>query len=286
MSDNTENKTNMNPNDTNEFEAFVQVVKTLRGPNGCPWDKEQTHKSLTPYVLEEAHELCQAIDTEDDRDIKEELGDLLLQVVLHSQVAHDRQAFDINSVIKTIREKMIRRHPHVFDPDFKYEFPKSQISSQEVVDRWDLIKQQEKSKESESSSSLKSPFENIPVALSALIRSQKIGAKTIRYNFDWSQPEEVIAKIDEELEELKAAVKSRSQKEIEHEMGDLLFSIAQLARHLKLDAEQSLRLTNLRFEKRFLRMRELAHEEGLEFESLSLPELEKLWKKSKLEERS
>lgn len=280
------------PKPESEFLAFVEVVKALRGPNGCPWDKEQTHKSLTPYALEEAHELCHAIDTENDSDIKEELGDLLLQVVLHAQLAQERGAFDITEVTQTIREKMIRRHPHVFPSENEDGATATKITSQEVITQWDKIKALEKNQSDPSQGTkLKSPFEGIPLTLSALIRSQKIGAKTIRYNFDWSHPEEVLAKIEEELQELKEAFLARSGQPdamaaIEHEMGDLLFSIAQLGRHLKLDAEQSLRLTNLRFEKRFLRMRELAQERGQDFESLPLSELETLWKQAKTEERN
>lgn len=283
------------PENYRKFESLVDIVKSLRGPEGCPWDKEQTHASLTRYAIEEAFELSEAIDSGYLDEIQEELGDLLLQVVLHAEIARQNKTFDISDVIETIGQKMVRRHPHVFG-DTKVS------GSAEVLVNWQKIKDQEK-----ASASRQIHF-NVPVAMPALIRSQKIGEKTKKYRFDWPHIKDVIAKVDEELAELKEAIANAvvpetsltsiplhsnsgsrvSQKvfghEVGHELGDLLFSIAQLARHLDLDSEQCLRQTNTRFEQRFLTMQKLAFEQGLEFESLLESQLEELWSQAKKSE--
>jgi tetrapyrrole methylase family protein/MazG family protein len=271
------------PVNTSEFQALVQVVEALRGPNGCPWDKEQTHQTLTQYALEEAHELAEAIDLGHKESICEELGDLLLQVVLHSEIARQSGSFTIQDVIQGITGKMIRRHPHVFsDTQVK--------DSTEVLANWGKIKDQEKKEKIQRTPADKeSPFASIPVSLPALLRSQKIGAKTVRMNFDWSDPWQVVEKIDEELAELKEALRSQPDKpqdisipdERQKELGDLLFSVVQLARHLDFDAEQSLRLTNKKFERRFLKMRELVENDGKVFADQTTPELEPYWLKAK-----
>lgn len=260
------------PENLREFDSFVRVVELLRGPDGCPWDKEQTHQSLTRNLLEECFELAEALDAQDIEHIKEELGDVLLQVVLHSQIARESEHFNIKDVIETISSKMIRRHPHVFSD--------VEVSdSDEVLENWAKIKAEEKKSQPKSNS----PFD-IPVHLPALLRSQKIGSKTKKYNFDWNQPEQVLEKIEEELAEVKEAIAQKSIEEQSKEVGDLLFSVAQLARHLKIDAEQSLRQTNQRFESRFRKMQYLAKQEDKDFSDLSSEELEAYWQQAKRSE--
>jgi tetrapyrrole methylase family protein / MazG family protein len=268
------------PNNYRDFKSFVEIVQALRGPDGCPWDKEQTHETLTQYAIEETYELVEAIEKKSLTDMREELGDVLLQVVLHSEIARQNGHFDINDVIESIGTKMVRRHPHVFaDGDAK--------TSSEVKSRWDEIKAAEKKSRSgdksevEKNAAVKNPFSNLPKSLPALQRSQKIGSKTVRFNFDWSQPSEVLAKLDEEITELKEAIESKSLNEQKKELGDVLFTVAQLARHLNLDAEQSLRDGNSKFETRFLKMRQLVEADKKDFGSLATNELEVYWQKAK-----
>lgn len=268
------------PSDLRSFQALVQVVAALRGPDGCPWDKEQTHQTLTRYAIEETHELVEAIETASPTDVCEELGDVLLQVVLHAEIARQAGQFDILDVIEGISKKMVRRHPHVFEQE------SDSISaghggaktSAEVLKKWDELKAREKQK---AEASELDPFASIPKALPALMRSQKIGAKTVRFNFDWQNPEEVLAKLDEEIAELKEAVSSGNRAHASQELGDVLFTVAQLARHLELDSEQSLRGTNHKFETRFKQMRKLIAEDGKKIEDLKIHELEPYWQKAK-----
>lgn len=258
------------PENIKEFSALVRVVEALRGPKGCPWDREQTHATLTQYAIEEAHELAEAIETGDTQDLVEELGDVLLQVVLHAEIARQEQSFDIHNVIETLNEKMIRRHPHVFS--------NTKVGgSKDVVQNWEKIKAGEKeNKEKKSSEDF-----GVPITIPALQRAHKIGEKTKRLNFDWSTPNEVLDKVEEELAELKEAIGEGSEKNIRHELGDLLFSIAQLGRHLGVEPEQSLRQTNQRFGRRFATMLEIAKNENLDFTKLETDELEELWQKAK-----
>jgi tetrapyrrole methylase family protein / MazG family protein len=255
------------PKILNRFESLVEVVAHLRGPEGCPWDKEQTLRTLTQYAIEEAHEFAEAVDKNDIPGTVEELGDLLLQVILNAEIAKQEGKFTLADVISGITEKMIRRHPHVFG-DVKVD------DSRQVLENWSHLKEKEKAKET-------NPFASIPKAIPALIRAQKIGAKTVRFNFDWSKPEEVIAKLDEEVQELKYAIKKQTLEEQQLELGDVLFTVVQLARHLNFDAEQALRLTNQKFENRFVKMREIVANENRNFSDLTIAELENYWQKAK-----
>jgi tetrapyrrole methylase family protein / MazG family protein len=257
------------PEITNEFESLVGVVEALRGPEGCPWDKEQTIRTLTQYAIEEAHEFAEAVDKNDMPGVVEELGDMLLQVVLNAEIGKQEKKFTLKDVIAGITEKMIRRHPHVFG-DVKV------TDSRHVLENWSKQKEEEKAKLKEQN-----PFSSIPTAIPALIRAQKIGAKTVRMNFDWSKPEEVLRKLDEEVQELKDAIKNESLEAQQLELGDVLFTVVQLARHLNFDAEQALRLTNEKFERRFIRMREIVSSEKKNFDDLTVSELEKYWQKAK-----
>lgn len=250
-----------------ETQSFIEIVATLRGPQGCPWDKEQTHQSLAPYAVEEVHELIEALESGDDNKTKEELGDVLFQVVLHAQLASEREAFSFADVVKTVREKMIRRHPHVFG-DVKAETP------QKVVENWEALKRQEKSG---------APQKNldVPVTLPALQRAAKIGQRTHKLKFDWENAEQVWEKVREEMGELEEALDSEKEEAIFHEIGDMLFSLAQLSRHLGRDPEQILREGNRRFESRFEKMMELAHSRGLDWDRLSNDDKEQLWNSAK-----
>jgi tetrapyrrole methylase family protein / MazG family protein len=267
------------PSDLEKFDSLLKIIEALRGPEGCPWDKEQTHRSLTPYAIEEAHELAEAIESGDDQELVGELGDLLLQVVLHAEIGRQSGQFDISDVIRSISEKMVRRHPHVFS-NAKVK------DSAEVLANWSELKAQEKSAAKDSPS--KERFD-ISLAMPSLSRAHKIGDKTARLRFDWPGAAEVMAKVEEELEELRAElptaagpVAPETKQALEHEIGDLLFSVTQLARHLGLEAEQCLRTTNARFEKRFFTMRQMIAESGRQYDSLSEAELEGAWQAVKI----
>lgn len=283
------------------WQTLLEIIAALRAPDGCPWDLEQTHRSLAPYAIEEAYELAEAIETGDDEEIVQELGDVLLQVVLHAQIASETKRFAIGDVIRAISEKMIRRHPHVFGPEAD-----AKITSEQVLERWQEIKKSERQKtDGEVSPKVeKSSFKfDVPVALPALMRASKIGEKTSRLRFDWPNWQGVLTKVDEELNEVKVALKESSsavfvpkdgpetgisRDPVACEIGDLLFSVAQLARHRGLDPEQCLRDTNARFERRFAILQNLATNraaaDGRNWESRSQEELENLWQLAKAEE--
>ncbi|MCB0406940.1 MAG: nucleoside triphosphate pyrophosphohydrolase [Bdellovibrionales bacterium] len=245
-----------------EFQSLVKIIETLRGPQGCPWDKQQTHSSLTRFAIEEAHELAEAIDHAQSQAIKEELGDLLLQVVLHAEIARQENTFTIEDVIETLSEKMLRRHPHVFGNA-------SAGSAEDVKKNWESIKQKEKDDKEFSF--------GLPSHLPALIASFKIGEKTKKYNFDWSEITPVLEKVEEELSELREAIQNQDRENMQEELGDILFSVAQVARHLDIDPEQALRKTNKKFETRFQKMVDWARMQNLDFKSLSPEKLEELW---------
>lgn len=256
------------PKDLRAFTSLLEVMKALRGPDGCPWDKEQNHRSLAPYAIEEAHELAEAIESGDEAELVSELGDVLLQVALHSEIARQEGRFDIYDVIATLNEKMVRRHPHVF-------------SDTEVSGIDDVWANWKKIKEVEKTGKEKVDGFDIPINLPALTRASKIGNKTKGFRFDWENAEQVLMKVEEEIAELKEAIRSGKADEKEHELGDILFSVAQVGRHLKIEPEQALRVANQRFEKRFFKMKELAQAQNKNFSNLSSDELESFWKQVK-----
>ena len=280
------------PKDLEKFESLMKIVADLRGPEGCPWDKEQDHKTLAPYTIEESYELVEALEVRDDQKIKEELGDVLFQVALHTQLASERKAFTIQDVLSTLNEKMIRRHPHVFS-DVKVS------GTEEVWKNWEQIKRAEKK-------NFIKPID-IPEVLPALQRSYKIGVKTQKAGFDWANPNEVLLKVKEELSEVEVELKSfviephvslnnsenkvlgnkvekiSSSDRLEEEIGDLLFSVAQLARHCGFEPEQSLRKANRKFLSRYEAMHKICAQKNISFDSLSLEEKEKLWVEVKLQ---
>jgi len=246
-----------------KFDELVKIMATLRSEKGCPWDRVQTHDTLKRYLLEETYELIEAIENQDLKAMKEELGDLLLQIVFHSQIAKEKGNFDINDVIETIIQKMIGRHPHVFgEADFK--------TPEEVLSQWDDRKKEEGKLH-------ESILEGIPSALPALLRAYKIQSRVSKVGFDWETVYGVIDKIKEELKEVEEAVKSGEKTKIEEEIGDLLFSIVNLARFLRIDPETALRKTNRKFEERFKKLEKIAKERGKSLKDITLKEMDSLW---------
>lgn len=250
--------------------SLVQIVAALRGPDGCPWDREQTHESLTPYAIEEVSELVEAIESGDDAKTKDELGDVLLQIALHAQLAEERGAFNFADVVANLNEKMVRRHPHVFS-DVTAE------TSGEVVQNWEQIKKAEKAARGDSSGKLL----DVPLALPALQRAAKIGARTNKLKFDWQNVEQVMEKVREEVAEFEEALDEDVHEAIVHELGDVLFSLAQASRHLGQDPEQCLRQANRRFETRFETMMTIAAEKNWTWADLSNEQKETLWSEAK-----
>lgn len=241
----------------------------LRGPEGCPWDQEQTHQSILPQLIEETYEFIDAVEKKNDPHIREELGDLLLHFVFHAQMAHDRKAFDVEEVINGLCEKLVRRHPHVFgDISVK--------NSGEVIENWDTIKANEK-KNHDGTSLL----DSVPQSLPALAQAFKLSKKVAKVGFDWNHPDDVLKKIEEEIGELREALKSKNQTEIENEMGDLLFSISNWCRFLKIDPETALRHTNSRFRNRFSDMEKNILATKTDMKKLSSTEWDQLWKQAK-----
>lgn len=248
-----------------ELERLVDIVATLRSENGCQWDREQTHKSLRPNMLEEAYEAVDAIDEGDILNLREELGDVLLQVVLHSQIAKDEGEFDIEDVAKELADKLIHRHPHVFG-DTKVK------STQDILDNWDKLKQEEKKDR-------KSVLDGITKSQSALMSAQKISKKVVKVGFEWDSVESLKECIKSEYKEFEEAVLSGNKDKMEDEMGDIFFATVNLARWYKIDAEQALLTANRKFIKRFKKMEELAVKP---LEEYSLEEYDKLWKQAKM----
>lgn len=240
------------------------IVACLRAPEGCPWDREQTHVTLRSGLLEEAYEVVAAINNADDANLREELGDLLLQSVFHAQIAAEEGRFDFDHVAREIVEKLIRRHPHVFGED-------SCADSDEVLRKWDEIKRAEKGGAAESA------LDGIPSGLPALLQAQKVQKKAAKVGFDWTEVTPVLAKIREEIAEIEAELAAGDVRRIEDEVGDLLFSVVNLARKLKLDAETALHGATAKFSARFREVEILARDRSLALDTLSLPELDALW---------
>ena len=254
------------------FKALVEVIAILRSENGCPWDREQTHTSLKSTLLEETYETVEAIDSGEPEKLKEELGDLLLNIMLQAQIASEQQHFDIYDVIDTLTEKLIRRHPHVFgDVDVE--------NAGDVVKNWEEIKKQEAGYEDR-----KSVLDGIPIALPALLRAQKIQKRAARVGFDWDDISDVVDKVDEELVEMKECLQNGDDA-VEMEIGDLLFAIVNLCRFVELQAEETLRKSNRKFISRFKRMEDELAKRGKTLEDQSLEELDKIWEKVKKDER-
>ncbi|NPV06471.1 MAG: nucleoside triphosphate pyrophosphohydrolase [Anaerolineae bacterium] len=251
------------------LESFQDTVARLRSPSGCPWDREQTHQSLRETLLEEAYEVLEALDSQDPQQLRVELGDLLMQICMHAQIATEEGFFTIYDVVAAIDEKIRRRHPHVFGDT-------TVSDSEEVLRHWEEIKRSERGEEDS-----RSLLAGVPSGLPALAQANAYQKRVARVGFDWRQAEGVWNKVGEEIAELRRAL----PEEREAEFGDLLFTLVNLARHLTVDAETALRQANARFRRRFERMQELAAERGLELARLSLEEQDRLWDEAKREER-
>ncbi|MBP1932473.1 nucleoside triphosphate pyrophosphohydrolase [Ammoniphilus resinae] len=254
-----------------QFTTLRDIIAILRGPEGCPWDKEQTHQSIRKNLIEETYEVAEAIDLEEPDALCEELGDLLMQVMLHGQIAEDEGDFNVEDIIQVLNEKLIRRHPHVFGE-------REAETSQEVVKNWEEIKAQEK-RDKGIDPTKQSLLSGVPKDLPALMTAYKLSKKAAKVGFDWDQLQDVYAKIEEELSEVKEA---KGSEEIKEELGDLLFAVANLARFLKIDAEEALALTNLKFKRRFHFIEEHLQKP---LEEATLDEMEWLWQEAKKKER-
>jgi ATP diphosphatase len=264
-----------------DIQRLIEIMAALRTPKtGCPWDLEQTFATIAPYTIEEAYEVADAIARNDREDLCDELGDLLLQVVFHAQMAEEEGAFAFGDVVQAITEKMIRRHPHVFaDGDGR--------TADVVKGQWDRIKAAERAaKAGNGEPRQQSALDGVPVALPALTRALKLQAKASRVGFDWNDPHAVLAKIREETDEIEAALATGSKEEIAGEIGDLLFAVTNLARHIDADPEDSLRGTNRKFERRFAWIEDVLARQGLKPEDSCLDELDALWNAAKAAERA
>jgi len=257
------------------FEELVQVMQTLHAPGGCPWDREQTHKSLKPYFVEEVYEALEAIDSGSDDDLKEELGDVLLQVVFHAEIADSEGRFNADDVIRVIVEKLKRRHPHVYG-DVKVD------GSGQVIKNWEEIKRAEKREKGGGTGSV---LDGLPADLPALIKARRIQEKVSRVGFDWEHAEDVMMKVDEELGELKEAHDNRDQAAVEEELGDLLFAVANLARFVSVCPEDALRKTIDKFQRRFQYIESELPKRGKKLGEASLEEMDELWEEVKRTEK-
>jgi MazG family protein len=248
----------------------------LRGPDGCPWDREQTHESLLPALIEEAYEVAGAVRANDTVNFREELGDLLLLILMNAEIASESGRFEINGVLKDVTEKLIRRHPHVFGTS-------EARDSGAVLKQWESIKRDERRQKSDhgGGKAQEHYLSDLPVAFPALMRAQKAQSKVARVNFDWIHPGDVIAKIEEEIRELKQAISQQDRKSIEEEIGDLLFAAVNLARKFKFDAESALQQATDKFVARFNRLEDELQSQGKRLGDVGLPELDKIWNQVK-----
>lgn len=248
-----------------KFEDLIRIMKVLRSPNGCPWDREQDHKSIRRDFIEETYEAVEAIDTDDTELLKEELGDVLLQVVFHSEIESEKGSFNIDDVCDGICKKLIIRHPHVFgDVEAK--------TTDKVLENWDKIKMQTKFQKTVTDT-----MNSVSKALPSLIRSEKIQKKAAKIGFDWENVNGAFDKVSEELDELKEAVAKGDKQNMSEELGDLLFSVVNVSRFIKVDPEKALYDACDKFTGRFSKLEQLAAQRGVSIESASLAELDSLW---------
>lgn len=256
-----------------EFEDLLTVMTILRSDQGCPWDREQTHESIKMDTIEEAYELVEAINNEDHENIKEELGDLLLHVAFHSQIAKDEKRYSVDDVIQGIVTKMIRRHPHVFSNT-------TANNSEEVLVNWESIKEVEK-----KNPSISEEMDMVPKALPALIRARKVQKKAAKVGFDFEDGKEAFKKVHEEVAELEEAMDSGNQAHIDEEYGDLLFAIVNISRFFGLNAEMSLTNATEKFINRFRDVEEQANSQGKKLSEMTLKEMDQLWNKCKTNQK-
>lgn len=253
-----------------DLAALLDIMAQLRDPeSGCPWDKEQTFASIVPSTIEECYELADAISKGDMPHVKEELGDVLFQVVFYSQLGQEQGEFDFHSVVDALAAKLVRRHPHVFGDV-------EASNTADVKNRWEAIKQAERAEKQQTRL-----LDDIPIALPAMTRAVKLQKRTARVGFDWNNWADVLPKIDEERQELQEALEQEDRSAIEHELGDMLFALTNLARKLKLDPETCLRKTNERFEARFNHLEDSLLSEGKSLAEASLMEMDQRWEQAK-----
>ena len=264
----------MSESATDRFGELVQIMARLRGENGCPWDREQTHASIKPYLLEETYEVLESIDENDPVKLEEELGDLALQVVFHAQMADEAGLFTIADVLRGINEKLRRRHPHIFG-DVKAD------TAQEVLFNWEQIKKLEREKAQGRASLL----DGVPRELPALLRAHRLQEKASRVGFDWNEARQVFQKVEEELAELRAAMESEQPARMEAELGDLLFSLVNLGRFIAVNPEDALRKTIARFIARFQYIEEELAKRGTAPGQVTLEEMDALWAEAKAKGR-
>lgn len=250
-----------------DFEWLRHVVARLRGPGGCPWDQKQTHESLKKYLIEEAYEVLEAIDEQDDEHLADELGDVLLQVLLHAQIGEDEGMFTVEDVIGSLSNKLIRRHPHVFGNE-------QAQTAEEVVGLWNQVKEQEKK-------TAPSQLDTIQKGLPGLMRANDLQKAAAKVGFDWDEIDPILEKVQEEIAEFKEAVNNKTFHDQEDELGDLLFALVNVARYYKIDPEVAIHRTNHKFISRFQYIEERVKENGLEIEKLSLEELDYFWNEAK-----
>ena len=253
------------------LKKLIDIMSALRGDKGCPWDKEQTGDSLKPFLLEETYEVLEALDEGDSEKIKEELGDLLFQIIFHCQLAKEKNEFDISDVIDEISRKMLNRHPHVFG--------KTKFKSREHFRKyWE----EEKKREGKKRESI---LEGVPKALPALLRAHKLQKKAARVGFDWKKTEDVFEKMNEELEEFRKALKNKKQPEIEDELGDVFFMLVNISRFVGVNPEDALRKTISKFISRFRYIEMKAADKKINLSDMTLKEMDKLWDEAKKKER-
>lgn len=250
------------------FDELVTLMKRLRAPGGCPWDREQSMKDLRAYVVEESYEVIDAINSSDMAGLREELGDFLLQAVFLAEIAEEEGHFDIYDAIGAIHHKLVSRHPHVFG-DVKAE------TADEVLVNWEKLKGEERKLKDEGILS------GVPKSLPALLKSMRLTEKAANVGFDWEKPEDIFEKIDEEIDELKSAIRSKDRAEIEHEVGDLLFTVCNIARRLGIQPEEALQATNQRFTTRFEYIERALRKEGKSFGEVDLARMDALWDEAK-----
>ncbi|MBP9679861.1 MAG: nucleoside triphosphate pyrophosphohydrolase [Bacteriovorax sp.] len=264
------------------FEKLKDIILALRDPeHGCPWDLKQTHESLLKYLLEESYEFIEAVEEKDSKKMEEEIGDVLMQVLLHAQLGNERGEFDIESISATLSEKLIRRHPHVFENNH------SRIDSEQVMINWERIKKEEKAKEESALSHhrITASVLNAP----PLMAATKIGKKTNELKFDWENYNQVAYKVEEEWQELKEELtphRELNREAVFEELGDLLFSIAQLARHLNLDADDALKAANKKFLRRFHDMEDLMLKSNVKLEDMNQEQMDVYWNQAKVNEKA
>src|SRR6266699_4966631 len=254
------------------FDDLVKLMTTLRGPGGCPWDREQSLPTLKPYVIEEAYEVVDAIDRDDRAALLEEIGDFLLQAVFITEITREEGSFDISDSITAIHDKLVRRHPHVFgEVEAK--------DAEQVLVNWEKLKNEERKAEN------KSVLAGVPRSLPALLKAARLTEKAARVGFDWRRTEDVFSKIEEEIGELREAISSGDEANVHDEIGDLLFTIANIARKLNVNAEEALQSTNRKFRRRFESMEASVREGGRNLDQLSLEQMDALWDEAKAAER-